>query len=195
MDDSPANRKFRAYLCELIKDMGTFEDVMVDVGEAFDLDAAVGVQLDMIGSILGLTRKGFSDIRYATFLDIQANLLLSPSREDANWTGTHNNILALCRKFIGTGIADPIVLFNFAPYNFILSVPGVTLSELDTLITFIANAIYAGVLGQVIIILASDSLWDSDSVGPIADGGVWDSASVGPLAGASTWGTVKIIPP
>jgi hypothetical protein len=192
MDDAPSNRKFRDFICELVYAKGKLEDVAIDVSEGFDLDSAVGVQLDALGVVMGLPRQGFDDIRYRIFLEIQADLLLSVSREGADWTGTHNNILSICRKFIGSGIPAAITLFNFAPYNFILSVPGISLDELDLLITFICRAIYAAVLGHVLVVLASDSLWDSDTVGPITDGGIWGSASV-VVSPSSIWGLVKTI--
>lgn len=185
MDDAPTNRKFRDLVCIFVEALGDFKDVADDVAAAFDLDSAIGEQLDFIGAVVGLPRQGFSDTRYRTFLQIQVDLLLSAARDEANWTGTHNNILKICRTFIGPG-PDPIVLKNFSPYSFTLDVPGLVLSELEILLTFICKAIYAGVLGQVTIILASDSLWDSDSVGPIPDGGIWcsDSVVVNPCA---TW--------
>lgn len=186
MDDTPGSRNFRDLMCIFGQEFGLFMDVAVDVMGGFNLDFAIGVQLDVIGALIGLPRQGFTDIRYRTFLKIQADLLLSPFREEANWTGTHNNILTICRTFIGSGVPDPIILTNFPPYNFLLTVPGLVLSELDLLISFICRALYAGVLGQVIIVLADDSLWDSDSVGPIPDGGIWcsDSVAVSPCA---TW--------
>lgn len=186
MDDTPASRNFRDFMCIIGEKFGEFRGVMADIAAAFDINTAVGTQLDAIGSVVGLPRNGFPDIRYRTFLKIQVDLLLSAARDDANWTGTHNNILDICRTFIGPGVPDPIILTNNPPYNFTLSVPGLVLSELELLIAFICKALYAGVLGQVIIVLASDSLWDSFSVGPIPDGGIWCSASVA-VVPCATW--------
>jgi hypothetical protein len=165
--------------------------VAESVAAAFDVDSAVGEQLDFIGGVVGLPRQGFSDARYRVFLNIQIDLLLSANREGANWTGTGNNILKIVRTFIGPGV-DPIVLTNFPPYSFLLSIPGITLSELEILINFLCVALYAGVLGQTVFVLGPDSLWDSDSVGPIVDGGIWCSASV-PVVPCAVWGfTVPI---
>jgi len=187
MDDAPTNRKFRDLVCLFVKDLGHFNDVAQQVGGAFDIDTAVGEQLDFIGAVVGLPRQGFNDARYRTFLNIQVDLLLSAAREDANWTGTHNNILKIIRTFIGPTPGQPIVLTNFAPYSFVVTIPGIVLSEMEILINFLCVALYAGVLGQTIFILGSDSLWDSDSVGPIVDGGIWCSASV-PVVPCATWG-------
>ena len=191
MDDTPGTRNFRDMLCDFVFAMGTFEDVAIDVGEAFDVDVAQGVQLDAIGAVVGLPRQGFGDTDYRRFLNIQIDLLLSGARDEANWTGTHENILAISRTFIGVA-AGPIVLINLPPYSFLLTVPTITGAEMAVLATFICKAIYAGVLGQAITILASDSLWDSDAVGPIADGGIWGSASVAVVPN-STWNTVITI--
>lgn len=185
MDDTPTTRNFRDLICELVKQMGTFEDVAIDVSEGFDVDVAQGVQLDSIGEVVGLKRQGFGDNDYRRFLNIQIDLLLGGARDESNWTGTHENILSITRTFIGTGVPDPIILINFPPYAFLLTIPNITLAEMDILTTFICKAIYAGVLGQVIVLLASDSLWNSDSVA-VTDGGVWGSASVAVVPSA-TW--------
>lgn len=191
MDDAPANRKFRDLICIFLEGLGHYADVAESVAAAFDVDSAVGEQLDFIGGVVGLPRQGFSDARYRVFLNIQIDLLLSANREGANWTGTGNNILKIVRTFIGPGV-DPIVLTNFPPYSFLLSIPGITLSELEILINFLCVALYAGVLGQTVFVLGPDSLWDSDSVGPIVDGGIWCSASV-PVVPCAVWGfTVPI---
>ena len=186
MDDAPANRKFRDLLCDLIQDAGTFRDVCLDIVAAFDVETAQGVQLDAIGSLVGLPRQGFDDIDYRRFLNIQIDLLLSAAREDGEWTGTVPNILSIARTFIGPGIADPIIYTPAPPYAFSLTVPGVDTSQMLLLASFLCKAIYAGVLGQVTILLAGDSLWDSASVGPITDGGIWGSASV-VVAPSSVW--------
>lgn len=191
MDDSPTARKFRDLICELAAGFGNFEDAAWNVAESFDLDAAVGDQLDKIGAVLCLARRGFEDDRYRVFLKIQRDLILSAKREGANFTGTHNNILQIVRTFIGAG-ADPIVLKNYQPYSYTLSIPGVDLSELLILVTFLTVATWAGVLGQVILVLGPSSLWDSDSVGPITNGGVWASDSVA-VPNSSVWGmTIQI---
>jgi len=187
MDDTTGNRKFRDLICVLVEQKGLFEDVALEVEGAFGLEGAQGEQLDIIGRVVDLPRFGFTDNRYRTFLEIQIYLILSARQNGANWTGTHNNILNICRKFIGPGVVDPIVLLNFSPYSFLLSVPGVTLEELDLLITFICRALYAAVMGQVLVIVAPDSLWDSDSVGPIPEGGIWGSASI-VVDPSSIWG-------
>ncbi len=192
MDDTPGNRNFRDFICDLVFDNGVFQDVAKDVEEAFNLDVAQGVQLDAIGSLIGLARQGFDDNDYRRFLQVQVDLLLSAARDEANWTGTHENILSIARTFLGPGATDPIVLINLPPYSFLLSVPTVDFENLQIGRTFLRTAIYAGVLGQIIVVLAADSLWDSDTIGPITDGGTWGSASVAVVPSA-TWNLVIVI--
>ncbi len=185
MDDTTGNRDFRDLLCCFSLGFDRFVDVSNAVKQAFALETAEGEQLDFIGSVVGLPRQGYSDTRYRTFLEIQIDLLLSANRDEAEWTGTHENILRICRTFVGP-LAPPITLVTSGPYNFELSVPGLVLSELLILVNFICKAIYAGVLGQVVIVVASDSLWESDSVGPIPDGAIWCSDSVA-VVPCGTW--------
>lgn len=188
MDDTatpaPGNRKFRDFICILVEGLGHYADVTGDVGRAFDLDTAVGEQLDFIGAVLGLPRQGFPDSRYRVFLSIQRDLILSATRDEANWTGTHNNILTIARTFVGGGFPT-ITLTPLPPYSFQLDIPGIVLSELLILANFICVALYAGVLGFSTFILAPDSVWDSDSVA-VPGAGVWCSDSV-PIVPCATW--------
>lgn len=185
MDDTVGNRKFRELICIFAQGFGHYSDVAQDVQGGFDLATAQGVQLDAIGEVIGLTRQGFPDDRYRTFLEIQTDLVLSAAREDANWTGTVNNILRICRTFVGP-TAPTISLVNIPPYNFLLTIPGITLSEFDILKNFICVAIYAGVLGRIIFVDNPGSRWDSSAVGPIPDGGIWGSSAVA-VPGAAIW--------
>jgi hypothetical protein len=190
MGDATANRQFRDFLCMFVEQLGEDVTVLQDIAAAFDLDTAQGEQLDMIGSLLDLPRQGFDDDRYRTFLQIQVQLILSAMRDEANWTGTHNNILEICRTFIGP--FGSISLQNLSPYSFVLSIPSITDPvELGILISFLCKALYAGVLGQIIQTLGPDSLWSSDSV-VIPEGAIWCSASVA-IPGCATWGTTTPI--
>jgi len=190
MDDTPLNRFFRDLLCVFAEPLGEFVTIAEQVRDAFDVDTAQGEQLDFIGVIIGLPRYGFDDERYRVFLHIQIDLILSAQRDGANWTGTHNNILKICRTFIGIG--GTITLINGAPYSFVLTIPSITdPAEFNLLIGFLCKALYAGVLGQIIQTLGDDSLWDSDQVA-VTGGGIWCSASVA-VVGCATWGTTKPI--
>jgi hypothetical protein len=137
MDDTVGSRNFRDFICDLVGPLGAYITVLRDVQEAFDLDTAVGVQLDFVGNVIGLKRQGFNDDRFRTFLRIQRDLILGAFRKDANWTGTTNNILSICRTFIGP-LGGAIVIVNFGTYSFELAIPNLTdPNEFDILIGFL----------------------------------------------------------
>lgn len=191
MDDTIGNRVFRDLVCVFVEDLGTYLDVLSDVRDAFDLSSAVGAQLDVIGRIVGLPREGYADARYRTLLEIQIELILSVNRDGGNWTGTSENILRICRKFIGTTPGQPVVLQNFPPYDFLLTVPTLAVADIPLLFRFLCRALYAGVLGQLLTPLAPDSLWNSASVA-VPGGGIFCSASVA-VPGCAIWGTAKTV--
>ena len=192
MDDDPANRKFRDFLCDLVHDAGVFQDVALDVQGAYDLAVAQGFALDAVGSFVGLTRQGVDDNDYRRYLQIQVELLISAARDEAKFTGTHANILTIARKFIGTGVALPIWLQNLPPYFIVLNLPSITVPEAQILVGFIRLALFAAVDGVMLLGLSPSSQWDSVSVGPLPNGGIWGSASVA-IPGPAKWGSVVVI--
>jgi hypothetical protein len=191
--DATGERQFRDWICAFSRQAGQYLDVADAVKNAFRLETAEGMQLDMIGSVVDLPRSGETDARYRTLLDIQIELLISNRPGVPNWTGTINNILRICRKFIGTGVLAPIVLLNTPPYSFVLSVPGVSTSELDVLIRFLCQALYAAVLGQVIVLPSGggNNLWGSVH-GAVTGQGIWCS-SHGAVANCALWSHVVVI--
>lgn len=185
----PEAGNLRKWICAFAETVGEEYDTLLEILGGYDIEHAVGQQLDTLGSIVGLPRSGVGDTRYRTLLQVQILLLLAAARDDANWTGTVNNILAIAREFVGeTGNAITIV--NLPPRAFILSIPDVTdTTELEVLLSFVSKAVYAEVLGYVAIAQGDGAVWASDSV-VVPDGWVWGSASVA-VPGASTWGYVK----
>ncbi len=140
MDDTVGSRQFRDLVCIYVERLGEYVTVANEISAAFGVTTAQGEQLDMIGSLIGLPRQGFEDDAvYREFLKIQIDLILAASRSEANWTGTHNNILSICRTFMGAiGVGGTIVLNNFAPYSFSLSIPSITdPAEFNILIGFL----------------------------------------------------------
>jgi hypothetical protein len=183
---------FSDWMCAFGEEIGACLDVLTDIINGYSLEYAVGAQLDVLGSILGLPRSGLGDTRYRTFLLIQRDLLLAAASEDGNWTGTTENIITICRRFIGPASGDPIVAMTAPPYAFTLQVPDVsTVLEMRILISFLRQAIYLGVLGYVVFVAAGDSLWASDAV-VVSNAGVWASASV-VVPSAAIWSYVILI--
>jgi len=189
--DQPGQRNFRDWIRSFASGYGDFLDVCDEVETAFDLDTAVGAQLDAIGNVVGLVRSGASDTRYRTFLRIQILLLISAADERGTWIGTHNNLLQICREFVGPS-ANAIVLYSAPPYSYLLSVPDVaSLLEMRILAQFLTRATWAAVLGQVVWILATNSRYASTH-GAVSDSGVYGSAH-GAVAGSATYGGTILI--
>jgi len=188
MGDAPGNRNFRDLMCTLAIQPAIFFDVCTGLKAGLELETAVGVQLDLIGAIVGLPREGFTDVRYRVFLEIQTELLLSFARDDAEWIGTIPNILRIARKFITAGVGGTITYTPVHPYGFKLDLPVVlTLAEIKLLIRFLRTAVYAAVLGWFEFPVDAD-VWGSASV-VIPGAGKWGSASVA-IPGASKWDLV-----
>jgi len=188
----PEASNIRNWFCAYGEHVGSDIDTLVALPHAFAVEFAVGAQLDVLGSIVGLPRSGATDTRYRTLLRIQIRLLLSAAREDANWTGTTNNLLGIVREFIGPGPA-PIGLVNLPPKSFLLTIPDITdTSDLHVLISFLTKAVYSETVGYVLFATATEgSVWGSESVA-VPGAGIWGSASV-VVPGAATWGyTVTI---
>lgn len=182
----PQAGNLRKWVCAFAEEIGANLDTLLAVLGAFNLEFAIGEQLDAIGSIVGLPRSGAVDSRYRTFIGIQIKLILSARRDGGNWTGTVNNLLAICREFVGP-TATAITITNLPPKAFVLSIPDITdTMELSVLISFLTKATYAEVLGYVVIALGENAVWSDDDV-VVPDGGIWNDDDVG-VPGGSVWG-------
>lgn len=175
MSEAPGARNFRDFMCIHAEPFGEFIDVAQQVGEAFNLDTAVGVQLDVIGRVIDLPRSGFTDDEfYRKLLKIQATILQGQTEGD--WTGSVNQILSMVRTFIGESTPGTVTYTLVPPYSFELGIPvTLTAAEFGVLFRLICKAIYAGVLGFLVLTPAGDNLWDSQPGGVVASGGVWCS--------------------
>lgn len=175
MDATVGNRNFRDFMCIVTEPFGKFIDVAKDVAGGFNLDTAIGVQLDAIGSVIDLPRSGFTDDEfYRKLLKIQATILMGQT--DGDWTGSVNQILTMVRTFITDAVASPIVYTLVPPYSFTLSIPAtLTGPEFNVLFRLICKAMYAGVLGFVELVEPGPNLWGS-SHGAVANSAVWCSS-------------------
>lgn len=180
MDATVGNRNFRDFMCIVTEPFGKFIDVANDVAGGFNLNTAIGVQLDAIGAVIDLPRSGFTDDEfYRKLIKIQATILMGQTNGD--WTGSVNQILSMVRTFITDAVASPIVYTLVPPYSFTLSIPAtLTGPEFSVLFRLLCKAIYAGVLGFVEIVPVGDNLWGS-AHGASVDQGFWCSAH-GPTA-------------
>jgi hypothetical protein len=174
-------------MCIVAEPFGEFNDVAGEVGEAFDIDTAVGVQLDVIGVVIDLPRSGFDDTFYRKLLKMQATIL--QGQTDGDWTGTVNQILEMVRTFIGAG-GSPIIYTNLPPYSFQLEIPAtLTGPEFGVLLRLITRALYAGVLGFIVIVPPGDNLWDSHH-GAVTNSAIWGSAHGATATPEGIWSSV-----
>jgi len=86
---------FQQWLRSYLQQVQELQDATWEVIEERYLDVAVGVQLDILGEIVGLRREGLSDTLYrdALFLQIRINRSF----------GTPVDVLEITRLFLGPG--------------------------------------------------------------------------------------------
>jgi hypothetical protein len=184
---------FSAWMCAFGEAIGAQYDVLIEIIEAFSIEFAVGDQLDKLGAILGLPRSGFGDDRYRVFLSIQLYLTLGVANPDGSWTGTGNNLLTICRLFVGPTV-NPIVLNNSPPYSFSLSVPDVAdLLEMSVLASFLSKALYSAVLGQVIFIFFPESVYCYEIAADTPDACIYCYEVQADTPGAGTYSALVLI--
>jgi hypothetical protein len=181
------------WMCCFGEEIGSNYDTIMDIVNGYSLEYAVGVQLDVLGSILGLPRSGFGDDRYRDFLFIQRDLQLGVT-VDGNWTGTGDNVLGICRQFIGPASGDPIVVHASFPYSFILTVPDVaSVLEMRILAAFVGKSLYLGVLGQVIFIFGVGGVYCYEVAADTADACLYCYTELADTVGAGTYAGVVLI--
>lgn len=185
---------FSDWICAFGEEIGAQLDTLADLLAGYSLDYAVGAQLDTLGAIVGLPRSGVSDARYRTFLQIQTELLLSAVTESGGWTGTTENVLRICRKFIGPGSGNPIIAQTAPPYGFFLVVPDIAdFTELQVLIEFIRKALYLAVLGQSVFVPEGDNLYCYEVQADTTGAGVYCYEVAADTAGAAVYSSVVLI--
>lgn len=118
-------------LCSLLgQRFDDFRAAADDVLAAFDLDTAVGAQLDVIGRVVDLPRLGDSDDDYRLALRVWGLCLASH--------GYAEEILAIVREFIGP--LPTLVLVPLPPMAFRLEVNALALDDLARLLVFVRAA-------------------------------------------------------
>lgn len=192
----PRTGDFRKFMCGLVEVYGEILEVLDELSQSFDVETAVGAQLDIVGRKVGLARAGFSDARYRVLIQIQIELIIGADSASDRWSGTGESILTITRRFVGPDVGA-IGLQYTKPKDFILSVPGNPVaSEIDTLVFFLTKAVWSEVLGHVLFALDPDGAnFDSETAGAAIDEIFnWDSETAGAaIADTRVWGTDILI--
>lgn len=175
---------FYKLMCALAEPHGDWQEVWEDIQNAFRSTTAVGDQADIVGTWLNQLRRGADDALYRTVLRIKGKTVLKS-------TGTGETVLGIVREYVGAG-PSPIVLTRSPPYNFLLTVPSVVgESDRAILIPLIREALIAGELGLIIVLVTGGALWGSQGTA-VGGAGVWGSQSV-VVGGATNWSLMEEI--
>lgn len=144
------------------------EDALWQVYTLRNLDSASGVQLDVLGRILGLPRGGLDDDSYRTHLRAQILLLRS--------SGTADQILAI---IVAAHTDATPVLTESYPAGFTVRVGTVVLTALEA--ALLASFVRKGRAGGVRAVMewnpqAESATFTWDTVGLGWDNGLWAGA-------------------
>ncbi len=150
--------------------IGILEQIRV----AYNLDSAVGVQLDVIGAQLGLERQGMNDARYRRALRVQQLIM-------ASTVNTTASVLAVFEAWITT----PAEYYrNVPPAHIEISGP-ISAADAYLLRRFLRAAAPAGVTLSIAGWAPGTTPLIVDSIAvPVADPGVIDSVA-SPVADAA----------
>jgi hypothetical protein len=91
--------RFVALVNALATRTGDLRDAASTIVAAFDIDTAVGVQLDRLGAILQRPRYGMDDDRYRDLLHVQIDLILSS-------TASAETLLAVFERITGAPASE-----------------------------------------------------------------------------------------
>jgi hypothetical protein len=87
--------KLHALVRALVKPLQALELAALQVRDAFDVDTAVGLQLDVVGWLVGEDRQGKGDVAYRAY--VKARILANASK------GRPRDIYRIVRALIGPG--------------------------------------------------------------------------------------------
>lgn len=149
-----------------------------DLAESFDIATAEGHRLDIIGTILQVSRLGLTDSQYRRRLQIQIDTLLTSG-------GTTASVLSVIETW--TGI-DTDIYVDVYPAGFIVSAQ-VEIDEFDYMASMIELAKPGGVAGSIIMAPAGEALICDSVTVAISGAGEMDSV-VATIGGAELMGTV-----
>jgi hypothetical protein len=176
--DLPTGDNMRLFIESLIDEIGELVVIVEQIYAAFDLDTAVGDQLDKLGAILRLPRSGFNDADYRRNIKVRIEIIKSKfqylndiggiqtAANSVGDPGSINKIITIVREFIGAVVGD-IEYVLVPPYSFKLTIPGsLSVIEITQIFNFIRESIYAGVLGYIIFVLGTQGVFWAQVVLP-----------------------------
>lgn len=138
---------FLLLLSSYVAETQELENELFDLGDAFWVNTATGVQLDGIGEIVGIARDGADDTVYR--IRIKARIFINLS------SGTPNQILTLVRALLPAGV--PAVIYTpYYPAAFAISVTGITLSEVSEISAAVIETTPVGVRSNFVYSLDTD---------------------------------------
>jgi hypothetical protein len=174
--------KFKAILDAIANKCNDIEDAIFELINEYNIENGSGIQLDIIGKILGLNRDGRNDTAYKTLLKIKAEINFG--------SGTPETIIKTVQKlYNATDVQIDFVypakiqlwqdgdIGLFLLYDLELDVPG-DLMELDdggTMVLWQADDIAEDLINQVIpagvgLLLASSLILDDGGFMELDDG-------------------------
>ena len=153
----------------IVNALSTRTELVIDaaktVTEAFDLDTAVGVQLDVIGVIVNRPRWGLADDRYRALIKAHIDLILSS-------TSTAETLLAVVLAITGSPAPD---YEEFYPAQFRISAI-VDPDEVTLLQSLLRQAKGWGIYGAMVAFPDGATATEGTLLGDlVADEGVWST--------------------
>lgn len=175
--------RFKALVEALASRTDALLEVSEDIVEAFDIDTAVGVQLDRLGELLQRPRYGASDDRYRTLLKIQVELVLSSQ-------GTTPTIMRIVELFTGE---PPSSYSEHYPMAFEIGAELPDVEDTDLLLQILREATSAA-YGVTLLWHDDEALiLDYTDADPVDDAGTLDYTDVDTVSGAGTLGYEHVL--
>lgn len=139
---------FEAFLGAIGESMQEIENMLIDMWQARWLDNATGVQLDGIGSIVGIARNNLDDEAYRTRIRVRVRLNLS--------NGTPDDILKIIRLLLSE--SNALTLKEYPPASILVKTFGAITDELAEEIALAIDAARsAGVQWSFLFSTAADA--------------------------------------
>lgn len=144
--------KFEALLTILATPAQALEDALWQLFTERFLSAAVGVQLDVLGALVGQSRNGMSDEMYRLY--IRARILANSS------DGLGDDAIAIVRQALDDADAEVVLEAQF-PASFVIKVEGVAVAAVYS--AAIAELLRAGASAGVRAILETSASEPEDT--------------------------------